>query len=166
MWEVDPTLPNMYCEQCLPIRKAARNMIAHIVDTLYLSDMQAAGSFDGYRLCVHENGPLYTGQCHFHPILVTKPNSPFDRSGALASIEALDAAAEVIHEKITNKENIVVHCMGGIERSPLTIAWYLVTKSKMFDTLQEAYDFLKTKRPVVSERLFWLPGNFEEYLNK
>lgn len=153
---------SMYCQMCSPIREDARSTTSHIVGTLYLSDMAAAADFKGYRVCVHEDGARYDGQSHYLPILTTKPNSKLDRSGGVASVEALDEAAEIIHQYVTKQVNILVHCVGGIERSPLTIAWYLVTKAKQFDTLQEAYDFLKQKRPVVSERLFWLPTEIKQ----
>jgi hypothetical protein len=152
-------LPNMYCETCEPIREAARGVVSHVIDTLYLSDMQAAKSFDGFRMCVHESGPEYDGQCHFIPILETRPNSSLDRSGAVASIKMLNEAADLIHQHVSNQEKLLVHCQGGVERSPLTIAWYLVNKAKRFSTLDQAYVFLKQKRPVVSPRLFWLPSH-------
>lgn len=146
----------MYCETCVPIREEARGTTSHIIGSLYLSDMKAARTFDGLRMCVHEMGPTYEGQCYFIPILVTKPISKWDRSGALASEIYLDYAAEIIDEHVRKDEQILVHCMGGVERSPLTIAWYLV-RTGQYASLTEAYEFLKSKRPVVSQRLFWLP---------
>jgi protein-tyrosine phosphatase len=118
--------------------------------------MKAAGEFDGYRMCVHEDGPLYKGQCYFIPILTTKPNSKWDRTGAIASIIELEKACKIIDQHVSNDEKILVHCMGGVERSPLTIAWYLVQWGQAVD-LKDAYEFLKEKRPVVSDRRFWLP---------
>lgn len=149
--------PNMYCERCNPIRIAAKGVTDHIVDSLYLADMEAAKTFDGFRMCVHEDGPQYKGQCHFLPVLTKKPNSVFDRYGAVASVNMLNTAADLIDYHVGRNEKLLVHCHGGIERSPLTIAWYLVNKVKRYDTLQEAYAFMRTKRPAVSERLFWLP---------
>ena len=149
--------PSLYCEKCSPLRKAATGTISHIVDTLYLGDMESAKTFDGIRMCVHEHGPAYEGQCHFIPVLVKRPNSPLDRTGAVASVNALNTAADLIDYHLSRHERLLVHCHGGIERSPLTIAWYLVNKVKGRATLQDAYTFLKTKRAVVSERIFWLP---------
>ncbi len=153
MWDDGP---NMYCQSCVPIREAARGVTSHILDNLYLSDMNAAHDFDGYRMCVHENGPTYTGQCYLIPILVTRPNSKWDRTGAVASTKVLNQAADTIDLHVLYNEPLLVHCVGGIERSPLTLVWWLV-RSHRFDTFYDAYDFLKLKRPVVSERLFWLP---------
>lgn len=151
--------PSMYCEPCATIKKDSVPVISHIEGKLYLSGAEAAKQFQGSRLYVHEDPNGYKGpwqQLHV-PILTKKPNSNLDRSGAIASIDALNYAAEIIDMYVNWNDSLLVHCHGGVERSPLTLAWYFVTKAKKFDTLQEAYDFLKSKRPVVSERLFWLP---------
>jgi hypothetical protein len=150
------SVPAMYCEPCAVIKKDSVDVTNQITDLIYLSGMQAAAKFDGKRLCVHEMTPTYEGQFHHIPVLVKKPNSKSDRTGAVASTEALDRAADLIEEHVANGVPLLVHCYGGVERSPLTLAWWLV-RSKQYNTLQEAYDFLKAKRPVVSERLFWLP---------
>lgn len=148
--------PNMYCEPCTKIRNDARGTVSEIIPNLYLSDMDAASRFDGDRLCVHEHGPTYTGQHHLIAILTRRPNSLLDRSGAVASIEQVDRAADLIQSYVEQNKRLLVHCFGGVERSPLTIAWYFV-KTKKFETLDQAYVFLKQKRPVVSDRQFWLP---------
>lgn len=148
--------PNMYCERCWTLRDEARGTLSEILPTLFLGDMDAASRFDGHRMCVHEMGPTYTGQCHRMPILTTRPRSTTDRSGALVSVDLINKAADVIEDYVNRGEKLMVHCQGGIERSPLTIAWWLV-RSKQFENFEQAYAFLKTKRPVVSQRLFWLP---------
>lgn len=148
--------PNMYCSTCLPIRQNSRGVISHIVGNLYLSDMIGAGNFDGARLCVHEMTPTYEGQYHHIPILSKKPNGPWDRTGAIVSVEALIRAMNLIEEYVERNERLLIHCHGGIERSPLTLACYLV-RSKAFGDLDQAYEFIRTKRPVVSDRRFWLP---------
>lgn len=147
---------SMYCAPCAIIKKDSVEVISQITDTLYLSGMFAAGKFDGARLCVHECVPTYKGQFHHIPILSKRPNSTIDRNGALVSIEALGRAADLIEQYVTRGERLLVHCHGGVERSPLTLAWYLV-RSLQFKTFIQAYEFIKEKRPVVSERLFWLP---------
>lgn len=149
--------PAMYCEACSIIKKDSVDTISQITENLYLSGLQAAEKFDGHRLCVHEMTPTYKGQYHHIPILEKRPNSSIDRTGALVSMDALCRAVDLIDQYVDRGEKLLVHCHGGVERSPLTLVWYLVTKAKKFNTLLEAYDLLKAKRPVVSERLFWLP---------
>jgi hypothetical protein len=147
--------PSLYCEECHIIKKESVHEVSHIFDNLYLSGIIAASTFDGHRLYVHEDPPHYTGHCIHLPILVKKPNSMSDRTGAVASIEALNDAADIIEDHVNRYENLLVHCKGGVERSPLAIAWYLKRCGK-YPTLEKAYEFLKSKRPVVSNRLFWL----------
>lgn len=48
----------------------------------------------------------------------------------------------------------LIHCGAGIERSPLTVAMYLVKYSGL--TIDEAYKFLKEKRHQVEDRRHWL----------
>lgn len=148
---------NMYCTTCVPIRESARDKADNIMDQLYLGDMKVAGKFDGLRMCVHEHGPTYSGQCILIPILTTRPNSKWDRTGGVANIDKLNEAADLIETHVKNGDKLLVHCFGGIERSPLTLAWWLL-RTKRFKTFEEAYAFLKSKRPAVSERLFWLPS--------
>jgi protein-tyrosine phosphatase len=119
--------------------------------------MKVASGYGGARMCVHEDGPEYEGQCYFLPILITKPNSKLDRTGAVASLYKIGDASNIIDQIVKSGQDILVHCQGGIERSPLVVAWYLTFKAKMFDTLFDAYLFLKMRRPVVSNRLSWLP---------
>lgn len=155
MWTVDK--PAMYCEDCALIKSDSVDVVSPVIDNLYLSGIVAAGKFDGARLCVHENTPTYAGPFFHVPILTKRPNDSIDRTGAVASIDALERACDIISEYQSRGQKLLVHCVGGVERSPLTLAWYFVKRTKDFDGLIEAYNFLKTKRPVVSERMFWLP---------
>jgi hypothetical protein len=147
----------MYCEPCAIIKKDSVDTISQITGTLYLSGMQAAAKFAGDRLCVHEMVPTYEGQYHHIPILTTKPNSKSDRTGGVASIIQLEKACSIIDEYVSKGQPLLVHCHGGVERSPLTLAWYFVHWKRQHADFNQAYEMLKSKRPVVSERLFWLP---------
>ena len=49
---------------------------------------------------------------------------------------------------------IVVHCAMGMERSPLTVVWYLHTK--LGKTLDEAYDIVMKARASVVDRRHWI----------
>lgn len=148
--------PDLYCESCVTIKRDSVHVIHQITDLIYLSGMVAAAKFDGMRLCVHECAPQYEGPSIHIPILSKRPNSPSDRSGAIINLVELNKAVDVIEQHVQSGKKLLVHCMGGVERSPLTIAWYFV-RSGMFTSLDEAYVFLKSKRNVVSDRQFWLP---------
>jgi protein-tyrosine phosphatase len=145
----------LYCEECHSIKNESVHEISHLFDNLYLSGIIAAAGWDGHRLYVHEDSPHYKGHCIHIPILTKKPNSMADRNGAMASPELLNDAADVIEDHVNRYEPLLVHCKGGVERSPLAVVWYLVRSGK-YESYDAAYEFVKSKRKVVSNRLFWL----------
>lgn len=121
-----------------------------ILPNLFLGGMQdALGPFEGWRLYVHEQPPLYTGDnCLWIPIL---PGGPTNK----ASRTALDLCATVIDSILVRGAPILVHCAQGIERGPLTVAWFLHTRRGM--TIDQAYDWVIAHRPQVERRdLAWL----------
>lgn len=146
-----------FCEDCAQVKRDSVDAVDQIDDNLFVSGIQAAAKFEGKRICVHERVPEYGGDFHHCPILVKRPNSDLDRTGALASIGNLELVCDLIEYYLEKNERVLVHCVGGVERSPLTLAYFLTVRMKKFDTLQEAYDMMKEKRPVISERLFWMP---------
>lgn len=148
-------MPAMYCKKCAKVRGDAEGTLTHVLGNLYLGDYEAAKVFDGKRICVYCDAPLYEGFFIHIPILATRPKSQLDRT-ATASLPQLDAASDLITEILEKGEKLLVHCMGGVERSPLTIAYWLVKTGK-YQTLSEAYAFLKGIRPVVANRQSWLP---------
>jgi hypothetical protein len=74
--------------------------------------------------------------------------------------ETLRKLAYLINDYLygTDDENtkVVVHCAMGIERSPLTVVWYL--HKYMCLTLDEAYALVREARPVAVERRYWIEG--------
>jgi protein-tyrosine phosphatase len=73
----------------------------------------------------------------------------------LVDINVLDALAVIIDASMKARcERILVHCGGGIERSPLVVAWYLATKKGM--TFNNAYEMVEKKRLCVQRRDNWV----------
>ena len=70
----------------------------------------------------------------------------------------LDMLGEVIADHINNGEKVVVHCMAGIERSVLTVAWFL-KNHLMFGTLDNAYAHIQRVRPIAERRDWWVEGD-------
>jgi protein-tyrosine phosphatase len=70
----------------------------------------------------------------------------------------LDTLADVIDVYLKSGCKVLVHCRGGMERSPLTIAWYLMRYKNM--SIHEAYDLLQSKRHVVLRKLNWVPQKY------
>ena len=68
----------------------------------------------------------------------------------------LDELAALINKILTesDKAKIVVHCAMGMERSPLTVVWYL---HKYQDkTLDEAYQIVEAARESTVDRRNWI----------
>lgn len=118
---------------------------------LYLGDQADGDAFDGERLCVLEHEESYSVRRMCIPIL-TVPNG---QGGLYASRQQLDKAANYITATLQNGQDLIVHCGQGVERSPLTVAWWFV-KIGAFPTLEAAYGVLATVRHVIQDRRHWL----------
>ena len=66
----------------------------------------------------------------------------------------LDTTAAVIDAALALNLRVLVHCEEGSERAPLMVAWYLVSRRGM--SLDEAYNLLRARRPIVRDRRKWL----------
>jgi|TARA_R110002020_G_scaffold84375_3_gene209043 protein-tyrosine phosphatase len=68
----------------------------------------------------------------------------------------LTELAALIHKTLSENSDtkVVVHCAMGMERSPLTVVWYLHTYQNK--TLDEAYEMAMSARPVVCDRREWI----------
>jgi len=85
------------------------------------------------------------------PILVTKNN---DNHYLMASMKALNNVAKLIHKNLKSGKKVLVHCSAGMERSPLSIAWY-IHKYKHIP-LTSAYNIVKTRHPITMFKYGWL----------
>ena len=75
------------------------------------------------------------------------------RSGTVR--ECLDEIAGIMRQAIEDQErDVVVHCAMGMERSVLSVMWYLHKESGM--TLDEAYDIICEARPIAVDRRHWI----------
>lgn len=120
-----------------------------IIENLFVGDMvDARAGFDGLTICVLEEKPFD------EPANATW--IPFLAEG----IRSLEITAEIIDRALAVGRAVLVHCGAGSERAPLTVAWFLYRRRAM--TLDEAYDLLKRRRPIVQDRRFWLRQYLEE----
>jgi protein-tyrosine phosphatase len=137
--------------------------LANEVDAgIYLGDWQDAQTFPGHTLCVIETASedRYEGMTYYCPILALDPDHeiPYPLIPVRARIDQLERALAIIsnyHQK-DNFPPLLVHCYAGMERSPLTLAYWLVQTGNKED-YAEAYEFLKSIRPIVEDRTAWLP---------
>jgi hypothetical protein len=60
-------------------------------------------------------------------------------------LHIFDDAVDYIHSEHSKKHNILIHCLGGIRRSPTILAAYLI-KYKQHSP-QQAIQYIKSKHP-------------------
>lgn len=61
-----------------------------------------------------------------------------------------------------NYNKTLLTCAAGVERSPLVAMWYLANYDNTIHiyTLEEAYDYVKSIRPIIENRLNWIPAEY------
>lgn len=69
--------------------------------------------------------------------------------------ERLEILSDIIEGIVNRKKKVVIHCIAGIERSPLVVAWWLADKGHA-DNLSEAYNMVKAARPVTEDVRSWI----------
>ena len=75
-------------------------------------------------------------------------------------LQYFETTFKYIHQQLSMKKNILVHCQGGVSRSPSFIIGYLMRyHSKTFD---EAYKLVKDKRTIINPNLNFL-GQLTQY---
>lgn len=117
--------------------------MTEIIENLFVGGLaDARAGFDGLIICVLAERPADE--------LANVIWMPFLAEGA----GSLDKTAEAIDNALADGRRVLVHCGAGSERAPLTVAWFL--HRRRAQSLDEAYDLLKRKRPIVQDRRFWL----------
>lgn len=129
------------------------NEVSHIYGGIYVSSYEGAPKFDGRVVFVHHDIQWYSKGLHV-PLLSKRPYSDTDRTGAKVNEENLKLIHSIITDAYIAHEQILVHCRGGVERSPLTVATWL--QSRRGFTLDEAYTLIMLRRPIVEDRRYWL----------
>jgi len=138
--------------------------MTHILDGLYIGSETNARNLEElsseqirYIVNVTSHVPLYHSEqfhyCHL----------PADDSQKQNLLEYFDRAYSFIHNAIENNEKVLVHCVAGISRSPAIVIGFLMRYAKM--NMNDAYDFVKRKRSIVSPNLNFM-GQLLEYEKK
>ena len=132
-------------------------MESEIIQNQFLGDYGDAQKWAENRLgiiiCVlTERPPLLLPGTIWRPILDV---DSADDSQNRASLEKLELASEAIEEGLKNGRRVLVHCGMGVDRSPLALAWFLHSKRGM--EIDEAYQLIKSKRPIVVSHVDWIP---------
>ena len=124
-----------------------------IIPHVYIGDLEDGRQALPFMavLCVMWEGEpdIPEGAHHIQTTDFNGLDDPYTR------VEDMERAADYIHQQVTAGQNVLVHCAYGAERSPLTVAWYLMRYHKM--NLSEAYTLIMEKRIQVQYRRTWLP---------
>lgn len=140
--EVDPNIPD-----------EGRDTLSNIIGSIWVSSWLGAKNFEGKRVCVHHDTSLVHD--YHMPILLTRPDEDDRNKGAIANLKQLNLLGNIIDSCLDTEEPLMIHCKGGVERSPLTLVYFLV-KFRSY-SVDQAYEFIKKVRPVVEDRRTWLP---------
>ena len=124
-----------------------------IIHNLWLGDIKdaIAAPSDFVRICVLETLPPQAAPNTTHIPILTVNNGIVE-----AMPTQLMIAARLISRLLSSGCKVLVHCMAGVERSPLTVVWYLYKECGM--SFDDAYKFVVEKRPIVQDRRAWLSG--------
>jgi protein-tyrosine phosphatase len=120
-----------------------------IIEHLYLGSMVDGRDATIDSLCV-----MWYGEPGINPESKHIVTTWYHDKGIGVRPNAMDEAADYIHEHLSVDNPLLVYCAVGMERSPLTIAWYLRKYHSM--TFAEAYTLMHAKRSIVENREHWL----------
>lgn len=135
-----------------------------IIPNLYIGEMNEGAFF-------HQLGTMHVlsvmwGEADQSPPGVTNimTTNPLLGLNPVADCELMNEAADWIHDSLQTGKPVLVHCAFGMERSPLTVMWYLMQYKGM--TLDAAFTLVKEKRGMVADRRHWLPADYHEYVHR
>jgi protein-tyrosine phosphatase len=60
----------------------------------------------------------------------------------------IEIAYQFIDRAVRNKENILIHCIVGVSRSPSMVIYYVMKKLNL--NYQDAFNFVKSKRSIIN----------------
>lgn len=127
-------------------------MYNKIINNLYVGDVQDSIQFEktypttGVILCVLEERPPIEPETAFHV--------PIKTDSGHVHRDQLDKVCTFIDAMLKTDRHVLVHCMAGIERSPLAIAYFLTRHFGM--DIEQAYRLVKKGRPQTQDRRVWL----------
>ncbi len=132
-----------------------------VIKNVWVGDLEDAKVWEGNKICVLEHYPskYFPKNSILIPIL-REVHEHLEEQDAEVIMENIDLVSSIIQNHIMAGEKVLVHCMGGMERSPLAVTWYLHKNAGVH--LNDAFDFVKTKRPQALNRIQWLNTTYDE----
>lgn len=145
-------------------------MADKILGSIYLGDREDALTFEGEIICVLQDIPKGEPTKALW-IPVVRTSTTLNNYQLLVEQDAdvcaqrsnFELIAGILEENRKKNISTLVHCIGGIERSPLVIVYWL-RKYHGF-TYDGAYDYVKKIRPIVMNRLIWLNMTYDEHMS-
>lgn len=80
-------------------------------------------------------------------------------------LQYFESIFEVIHARLSSNQNILVHCQGGVSRSPSFVIGYLMKYHSK--TFEQAYEIVKKQRKIVNPNLNFISQltQYQQMLN-
>ena len=143
-------------------------MVTKILDHLYLGDIHDAQKFEGTIICVMQElvSALEPEKAYWIPIIRTRGKLNNDELIEEQDVEVvalkhqLELVCDIINKNTDQGKDTLIHCMASIERSPLTVIYYLHKHKNM--GYNEAYEYVKKIHPITANRLSWLNLSYDE----
>ena len=110
-----------------------------IINNLWLGNQYATSIFDGDSVLSIGCNPK---KSFSHELKL----SLIDSSGSDIT-KILPDALHYIHQELSKKHKILVHCLGGCNRSPIIVIAYLIIYKSM--SMEDAIKLVKDKKPSI-----------------
>lgn len=122
-----------------------------IIKHLYLGDRNTSSSDSKYNEHIHA---VVSIGCHSEHSNVDRLHIPL-KDDEKDSIEPyLNNVTEFIHKYLVQKKSVLIHCRGGMHRSPAFVVSYLAKYHGK--QLEEAIEYVKLKRKCITIRPHFL----------
>ncbi len=132
-----------------------------IIKNVWVGDLEDAKVWEGNKICVLEHYPAnYSPKNSVLIPILSQEHVHLKQEDAEVLMENIDLVSSVIQNHIMAGEKVLVHCMGGMERSPLAVTWYLHKNAGV--GINDAFDFVKKKRPQALNRIQWLNTTYAD----
>lgn len=152
-------------------------MVSEIIDKLFIGTLydciNAKPNEYGLIICVAELNNFSKEEKELllseNKTIFYMPFVDYSKAGpnlehSRAKLEVLEHINEMIEYHLDRDRKVLVHCASGVERSPLAVIWYLHRYLQF--NLEEAYGYVKRKRPIIENRLEWINEQAAYYLRE
>jgi protein-tyrosine phosphatase len=133
-----------------------------ITNTLFLGSAKASKDFDSLKEKKITHIVNISGK-QFFPNDFIYFRSHFEDSNDSNLLENFDEIFSFLDDSIKSGGKILIHCQGGVSRSPSVVIGFLIHKYSM--NYQEAFDLVKIKRKGIKIKVEFMK-QLQEYEKK